>query len=51
MHKWCNLYDCWCTDVPEVDENYKCELDCTICEYCEYIDWEKINNDNKKREV
>ena len=37
MHKWCNLYNCWCVDVPEIDENYNCELECTTCEFCEYI--------------
>jgi len=37
--KWCNIYNCWCSDVEEVIdvEDAECDLDCKNCEECEEI--------------
>lgn len=39
MSKWCNYYNCWCTDVEEIipEEGIQCELDCKHCENMEEI--------------
>lgn len=33
MAKWCNYYNCWCSDIEEILEgNQSCDEDCNDCE-------------------
>ncbi len=40
MAKWCNLYNCWCSDVDSIldDNEIECDQDCNNCENLEKIE-------------
>lgn len=38
MAKWCNFYNCWCSDAEEITDGLgDCDYDCRGCDDCEEI--------------
>lgn len=40
MAKWCNQYNCFCSDLESIldEEDIDCDQDCNSCEYMEKIE-------------
>ena len=38
--KWCNKYNCWCSDVEDIIDDPDCELECD--DECDFL--ERIND-------
>lgn len=39
MAKWCNHYNCWCSDAEDItDGTGDCDYDCNDCDECESIE-------------
>jgi hypothetical protein len=40
MAKWCNMFNCWCSDIDEIIRDDECPIndDCDDCEYEESIE-------------
>lgn len=38
MAKWCNYFNCWCSDAENITDGLgACDYDCNDCDECEEI--------------
>ncbi|UZW13217.1 hypothetical protein OSC52_15375 [Clostridium pasteurianum] len=38
MARWCNHYNCWCSDAEDITDNIgDCDYDCSCCDDMEEI--------------